>query len=567
MEEVGDIDRLIERGLQLYGHGDVEGALRAWQQALAVDPDDVRASAYVDYVRENYEMLVSERRPVAEEAVPFGLGAVRGDAGQEPEYEVEVTRSGDERRAVERYIEQIDEGWFLDDELPEAWDHAEAREGINHPSHAHPPARPSRALPLPADDAEPEPITLELEAEEPDESDDRPLAASGLADDVEEQKTSDFSLRMPPTQEIQSPRGFVRPRLEGVPAPDDGDDSLKTRPGRGTGGPLDGTGEIRLGMSTDALSSFRSEFQTGGHGAIGPDERTREQPAVRVSFNPDSVDLPLPLDPRFVEEERTSERGLAQPVKPITVERYDSMSEQTAERTPRTVSPAPLDEGEGGKHPPLVIIEDPVLASPPPPDRSRAPTVDASALEDFEGGTKRIKRLSTDLGLGAVGPVPAPNTARSTADELAGRLDAEVDAGAPPNESKPDRTRRRVGVLIDRAVAASNAGDHGTAIVALDLALSEDPDSAITQKLIHRHQPAILDVYQRYLGDLGRRPALAIPMHELSNQKLDIRAAFLLSRIDGSLSFEEILDVAGMQRSEAFRHLSILVLRGILEVR
>ncbi|MBA2667142.1 MAG: hypothetical protein H0U69_08930, partial [Trueperaceae bacterium] len=142
-----------------------------------------------------------------------------------------------------------------------------------------------------------------------------------------------------------------------------------------------------------------------------------------------------------------------------------------------------------------------------------------------------------------------------------------IETAAPTGEPRADRTRRRVTDLIDRAVAASTLDDHATAIVALDLALREDPESAVAQKLIHRHQPAVLDVYQKFLGDLGNRPALAMPMHELAGEKLDIRAAFLLSRIDGTLSFEEILDVSGMQRPEAFRHLSILLLRGILEVR
>ena len=654
-----DIERIIERGLQLYGTGDVDAALAMWEQALALDPHDVRAGAYVDYVRENYSMLSSSAR-AGEEEVPFGLGAVPGDPADD--YEVEVTTGGTpmhQRAAaapivpVERYIEQIDEGWFLDEEPPAGFGFDEPPPQPSEPMpplelDPDEPLRPSRQLPLPANPAE---LSIEMEADEPDDaigldpdtpSFDTPLAAGGEEDD----KTGDFGLgnrwaqaagaappapdfidqkSAVPTQEIAAPRGFVRSRLapvasaaeskEGLaaagaapagpePEPDDDDDRLRTRPGRITGdGPLEPTGGVPRGVDPEVLSQLGGEFGGGtgtGHGgrAIGPDERTRELPKVRVTFNADTQDLPAPpelelgeaadlppvlrLDPRFERhgtddvEERTLERNAA---------RYDTLSETTTERAPggRYTTPAPIDEPPGdssGKHPPLVIVEDPVLSEglpdrsetstadgprglKPSPPSSPAPPADPggdSGEYDLHPGTARVRRIAS-----AVIPIASPTGV--SIEEIAAALEAALTAAAPPGEVKADRTRRRVGELMDRAVTASTAGDHATAIVALDVALKEDPESAVAQKLIHRHQPAILDVYQRFLGDLSARPTLAMPMHELSDQKLDIRAAFLLSRIDGALTFEEILDVSGMARGEAFRHLSMLLLRGILEVR
>jgi hypothetical protein len=58
-----------------------------------------------------------------------------------------------------------------------------------------------------------------------------------------------------------------------------------------------------------------------------------------------------------------------------------------------------------------------------------------------------------------------------------------------------------------------------------------------------------------------------MPMHELPREQIDNRAAFLLSRIDGNLSFEEILDVSGMPKLETVRHLARLIARGILTIR
>ena len=101
-------------------------------------------------------------------------------------------------------------------------------------------------------------------------------------------------------------------------------------------------------------------------------------------------------------------------------------------------------------------------------------------------------------------------------------------------------------------------------MTAVDLALSEDPNSALAQKLIHRNRDAIMNTFQAFLGDLQRTPALARPLHELGSAPISPRAAFLLSRVDGTLSLDEILDVSGMPRLEAYRYLCQLFLRGIL---
>jgi hypothetical protein len=150
-------------------------------------------------------------------------------------------------------------------------------------------------------------------------------------------------------------------------------------------------------------------------------------------------------------------------------------------------------------------------------------------------------------------------------DSRAAEILDDVDDGVPPSEPKDDRTRRRITSLLDRATEWHRSGDLGKAVTAVDLALAEDPNSALAQKLIHRNRDAIMTVFQGYLGDLQRAPALARPLHELASAAINPRAAFLLSRIDGTLSVDEILDVSGMPRLEAYRHLCQLLLRGIIK--
>ena len=155
-------------------------------------------------------------------------------------------------------------------------------------------------------------------------------------------------------------------------------------------------------------------------------------------------------------------------------------------------------------------------------------------------------------------PVMDPIDARST------ELLELIDRNAPAGESREDRTRRRITALLERAAAWASGTDLERAVTAVDLALSEDPNSALAQKLIHRNREAILNAFQAFLGDLQRTPSLARPLHELSSAPISPRAAFLLSRVDGTLSLDEILDVSGMPRLEAYRYLCQLLLRGIL---
>jgi hypothetical protein len=140
----------------------------------------------------------------------------------------------------------------------------------------------------------------------------------------------------------------------------------------------------------------------------------------------------------------------------------------------------------------------------------------------------------------------------------------DIDVGAPANEAKEDRTRRRISTLFEHATEWSRGGELDRAVAAVDLALSEDPNSALAQKLIHRNRDTMMNVFQAFLGDLQRQPMLARPLHELAAAPISPRAAFLLSRVDGLLSLDEILDVSGMPRLEAYRYLCQLFLRGIL---
>jgi len=149
-------------------------------------------------------------------------------------------------------------------------------------------------------------------------------------------------------------------------------------------------------------------------------------------------------------------------------------------------------------------------------------------------------------------------------DARANEIMVEVDAGAAADEPAEERTRRRMSALLERATRWNDDGEVDRAVAAVDLAMSEDPNSVFAQKLLTRNRDTIMAIFQSFIGDSQRQPHLTKPLHELQNAPISPRAAFLLSRIDGTLTIDELLDVSGMPRMEAYRYLCQLLLRGIL---
>lgn len=166
-------------------------------------------------------------------------------------------------------------------------------------------------------------------------------------------------------------------------------------------------------------------------------------------------------------------------------------------------------------------------------------------------------RLQTD-------PLEPAQQKSLSPDEIERTVRDDVERAAPFEESPGERTRRRVKGYIERAQRAHSRGDTACAIIALELAFAEDPDSAVAHKLLNLHREAIAAILELHIGDFAAAPRLGVTMDELVSAHIDARTAFLLSRVDGVMSVEELLDVAGMPRIEALRHVSSMILRGIL---
>jgi TPR repeat len=479
-----DIDRLIDEGLQLYGRGDVDGALLVWEQALAIDPDNAQAHSYVEYVRDNYELLTSSE-PVLDDGsdAPFGIE-------EEPEYQIEIL-PGElaSPNDAPMHMDAVDESWFLDE--------GPTREASF--------VKASTSLPN---------QTLELEADEPPELSFEdatreyigPAAEFGVG-----QETSGFSQET--TDVKKRDLGFVQPVAPG------GGVNVKLRTPEPAPLELGKAGRTERAAriaEDDLIASLPSPRPAGGDGTAPTRELPLPAPGVRT-------------------------RELPQPTRPPAMRDISAVSQ--AEVMLPHAKTEDLERLHAGS------FADPVVTAPTRELglRNAVPTTPPERPLSQPEGTRHDIVLPFD-----------PIDARSA------QILDDVDEGAPTDEAKEDRTRRRITTLFEKAVEWDAAGEVDRAVAAVDLALSEDPNSALAQKLIHRNRDAMQTVFQNFLGDLSRTPQLARPLHELASAPISPRAAFLLSRIDGMISVDEILDVSGMPRLEAYRHLCQLYLRGIL---
>ena len=647
-----DIDALIEDGLTRYGRGDLDGALLVWEEALGIEPDNEQANSYVDYVRQNYDLLTGSELISNEAHAPFGI--------EDDEYTVEIIEGAVLAPATPKAAaaDALDDGWFIDDSAP-----------VPDPARAL-----SRELPV-------VPAVVEMEADEPPPSFNsltREYQATTAAIAMAAIDTTSYVPADLPDATVSSGRPFVaaddddgEPEIEvSVPVPVATSDIASGE--FPSGGHTPGFGEAQNPEDSTPVGFAQqvTDVRMRGLGFVKPveskpPEAPPPEPSPEPKPEPPPEPPPEPVAATAIAAEPATEPAIepaAEPAAaiepamptptpelPTRAPTHDKIESAiaAAEITPTPgADPAASDFGmelgpPGAPPPPSsafgveatatehsAIGPKPVAPSDPqhednddiiPPPSPSALTRElplGMQLPVFADERNRTRDLSweigqdhrptqklplerlagidisaptrelglrptrTDIVTSRIDPrnVPPPTAGGAgditradlvlpfdPMDARAAQILDEIDDKAPAEETREDRTRRRITALIEKSAYWQRGLDLEKSVTAIDLALSEDPNSALAQKLIHRNRDAIMTAFQSYIGDLSRAPLLARPLHELASAPISPRAAFLLSRVDGTMTLDEILDVSGMPRLEAFRYLSQLLLRGILK--
>ena len=127
--------------------------------------------------------------------------------------------------------------------------------------------------------------------------------------------------------------------------------------------------------------------------------------------------------------------------------------------------------------------------------------------------------------------------------------------------------RRSLATLLVGVEEMLALGDASSALELLEKAEQAAPGDARVEMARERCARAHQAVLEARLGDLKRVPTLKLRMAELMKLSLDARTGFLLSRIDGRLSYEALFSVSGMSRLDTLRVLARLLDQDIIALR
>jgi hypothetical protein len=169
---------------------------------------------------------------------------------------------------------------------------------------------------------------------------------------------------------------------------------------------------------------------------------------------------------------------------------------------------------------------------------------------------------------------PVPVATRAPAPVAAAPAPARTPAPAPGRALTPlpilvvrPEPVQEVSTLLQGVQDLLSLGDVSSALELLRKAEQLSPGDARVAAARERWARQQQAAWEERLGDLKRVPTLKLRMADLMKLSLDPRAGFLLSRIDGRLSFEALFAVSGMSRPDTMRVLVQLLDQDIIAVR
>jgi hypothetical protein len=163
-----------------------------------------------------------------------------------------------------------------------------------------------------------------------------------------------------------------------------------------------------------------------------------------------------------------------------------------------------------------------------------------------------------------------PGSSRPRRESPPGGTRSEVDDAAVGGAlSLVDQRSRPSSPTIDLAAEMCDRyalGDYTAALRAAELILGRQADHAEAQRVSEACRDRLVQLHGSRLGSLERIPVQAVEGAEVRWLGLDHRAAYLLSRVDGAHTLEEILDVSAMPRLEALKTLVELLDMGAIRL-
>src|SRR5262249_40232815 len=157
-----------------------------------------------------------------------------------------------------------------------------------------------------------------------------------------------------------------------------------------------------------------------------------------------------------------------------------------------------------------------------------------------------------------------PQAMEATALRKSGVLAPATGAATPaPPTPTPTTTLERVQVYLGEARRCFERGDLVAAAIAASQAFACDVAGECADAREGGRQ-LLLRIFETQLGSLKKVPRAQMMAEQISKLGLAPRFGFVLDRIDGSTSFDDLLDIAGMPRLDALRILEALLRASVI---
>lgn len=537
MENNNDIETLLQEGLRQYAMSNAEGALAAWFKVLDQEPKHPRAHEYVEYVRKNFDI------PIVHSAFSSEDTATEVDAASDTDTEQtdvrpgafalssndmeSATRSVPDVSRVEMATEPVDVAALHDERRAAADQHTRPTVSFepaavrSEESQAHRSAHEGQGAQLlvePTSEIVPPPTEVEKAS---------PLGAhdTSWGDLVGAALGQSPSSR--PSTEAVEPVTPTEVKVANAPFEEDGEGEA---PEKTLELDLRADSEPIVVQESPTIVRYRTyddgddeDSETQEFGPISaPLEPPRPSPPDGFSLTPSDsrtvVDVAIDALP-------TLDQG--DPIDDLTSQVFSIWSQDQEESL--DLDQEPIEPG----------IFDELLGAP----TSGASSSIAQAVPHSDEVTELEQTVATDELMD-----------KGAAQEL---LEKAVEQATAPRQVD-------CVALMEGARELFSLGDFSGSLELVEKVLKVEPEHAAAVAYLAKNEETLLKMYKSKLGDTDNAPRLLTKPDEVVWMNLHHRAGFLLSQVDGILSYEDLVAVSGMPRLETFRILVDLVQNGVI---
>jgi hypothetical protein len=280
-----------------------------------------------------------------------------------------------------------------------------------------------------------------------------------------------------------------------------------------------------------------------------------EEPLIHAR-KPSLSDISESLPPTPIER-----RGSSNPASPRTSQR-DLKARSAARTSQREMwSPASSRISQRDMRPAL-----PTRPAPSPAPRTSEPPVMKVRGAQISVASEALEEAGTS-SFEAIVDEP-PDFAQHRPSEMrhpVGHAPTRSKAAPAPAPAPPPVGKRGVEELASVMRDRFELGDYSGCLDIAEEILASDAANTSASHYRGSCREVLTRMYESRIGSFDHVPSIAVTDQEIIWRNLDPAMGFIISRIDGHSSYEDIVDISGLPRFDTCRILGQLIQEGIIK--